>query len=118
VTTRLVAANPDQGLAKAFTVVMVASTVQIFFGVPKLGRYITLMPYSVISGFMSGIRILLVFTQTPPLLGQATPAGGPLAVLLLPRRGPLDGLVDRLGEHRAAELARLAVDVARATRTA
>src|SRR6056297_2513925 len=44
VITRLVAANPDQGLAMAFTVVMVAGIVQILFGVLRLGRYITLMP--------------------------------------------------------------------------
>ena len=86
VITRLVAANPDQGLAMAFTVVMVAGIVQILFGVLKLGRYITLMPYSVISGFMSGIGILLIFTQIAPLLGQAAPAGGPLALVrALPR---------------------------------
>ncbi|MFW5744931.1 MAG: SulP family inorganic anion transporter [Spirochaetota bacterium] len=86
VITRLVAANPEHGLAMAFTVVMVAGIVQILFGVLKLGRYITLMPYSVISGFMSGIGILLIFTQIAPLLGQAAPAGGPLAVVrALPR---------------------------------
>jgi SulP family sulfate permease len=81
VITRLLAANPEQGLAMAFTVVMVAGIVQIAFGVLKLGRYITIMPYSVISGFMSGIGILLIITQIAPLLGRPAPAGGALGVL-------------------------------------
>jgi len=81
VITRLIAANPDQGLAMAFTVVMVAGVFQIAFGALKLGRYITLMPYSVISGFMSGIGVLLVITQIGPLLGQVNPGGGAIGTL-------------------------------------
>ena len=48
----LTAANPENGLAMAFTVVMLAGVFQILFGVLKLGKYVTLMPYTVISGFM------------------------------------------------------------------
>ncbi len=81
VITRLVATNPEHGLAMAFTTVMVAGLVQIAFGVLKLGRYITMMPYSVVSGFMSGIGVLLVFTQVGPLLGQSAPAGGAIGVI-------------------------------------
>ena len=81
VVTRLVAANPEYGLAMAFTTVMVAGLVQIVFGILKLGRYITMMPYSVVSGFMSGIGVLLVLTQIGPLLGQPSPAGGALGVI-------------------------------------
>ncbi|NBF39420.1 MAG: STAS domain-containing protein [Spirochaetes bacterium] len=85
VVTRLIAANPEQGLAMAFTVVMVAGAFQIIFGLLRLGRYITMMPYSVISGFMSGIGLLLIITQIGPLLGHPAPAGGALgAVRALP----------------------------------
>ena len=55
VVTAMVARYPETGLAMAFTVVMIAGLTQILFGLWKLGKYITLMPYSVISGFMSGI---------------------------------------------------------------
>ncbi len=82
VVTRLVAQHPESGLAMAFTVVMVAGLFQIAFGLLKLGRYITLMPYSVISGFMSGIGVLLVLTQVGPLLGAERVAGGALQTLL------------------------------------
>ena len=72
----LTAANPENGLAMAFTVVMLAGVLQIVFGVLKLGRYVTLMPYTVISGFMSGIGIILIILQIAPFLGQANPKGG------------------------------------------
>jgi SulP family sulfate permease len=76
VLTTMMAANPDQGLAMAFTVVMIAGVFQIILGLLKLGKYITLMPYSVISGFMSGIGVILILLQIAPFLGQAAPAGG------------------------------------------
>ncbi|MGB3201443.1 MAG: SulP family inorganic anion transporter, partial [Nodosilinea sp.] len=60
VIAQLIAANPENGMAMAFTVVMLAGLFQIIFGVLKLGRYVTLMPYPVISGFMSGIGVILI----------------------------------------------------------
>ena len=72
----LTAANPEQGLAMAFTVVMLAGILQIIFGFLKLGRYVTMMPYTVISGFMSGIGVILIILQLAPFLGQASPKGG------------------------------------------
>jgi SulP family sulfate permease len=76
IVANLTAANPDNGLAMAFTVVMLAGVFQIVFGIFKLGKYITLMPYSVISGFMSGIGVILIILQIAPFVGQATPKGG------------------------------------------
>ena len=81
VIANLTAANPENGLAMAFTVVMMAGVFQILFGVLRLGKYITMMPYTVISGFMSGIGIILVILQLAPFLGQASPAGGVIGTL-------------------------------------
>ncbi|WP_444888479.1 SulP family inorganic anion transporter [Microbulbifer sp. JMSA008] len=78
VITTMMAEHPDQGLAMAFTVVIMAGIFQIALGALKLGKYIVLMPYSVVSGFMSGVGIILVILQIGPLLGQPTPAGGPM----------------------------------------
>lgn len=75
------AASPEQGLAMAFTVVMMAGALQILFGFLKLGRYITMMPYTVISGFMSGIGFILIILQFGPFLGQAIPRGGVMGTL-------------------------------------
>ena len=81
VIASLTARNPETGLAMAFTVVMLAGVFQIAFGFLRLGRYITQMPYTVISGFMSGIGIILVVLQIGPFLGQAIPKGGVMGTL-------------------------------------
>ncbi|QKD81024.1 SulP family inorganic anion transporter [Thermoleptolyngbya sichuanensis A183] len=81
VIASLVATDPDNGLAMAFTVVMLAGIFQILFGIFKLGKYVTLMPYSVISGFMSGIGVILVILQIAPFLGQRAPKGGVLGTV-------------------------------------
>jgi len=81
VIASLTARHPEHGLAMAFTVVMLAGVFQIIFGLLKLGRYITQMPYTVISGFMSGIGLILVILQIGPFLGQAIPKGGVMGTL-------------------------------------
>ncbi|MFW5724492.1 MAG: SulP family inorganic anion transporter, partial [Halochromatium sp.] len=78
----MLAANPEQGMAMAFTTVMLTGVFQVIFGLLKLGRYVTMMPYTVISGFMSGIGFILIIIQLPPLLGYASPPGGVLGSLL------------------------------------
>lgn len=81
VIASMIAANPEQGLAMAFTTVMMTGLFQILFGIFKLGRFVTLMPYTVVSGFMTGIGFILIIIQLPPLLGHASPAGGVLGSL-------------------------------------
>ena len=66
--------------AIAFTVVMLAGLLQIGFGVARIGQYISLMPFPVISGFMSGIGIIIIFLQLAPLIGHATPPGGVVVI--------------------------------------
>ena len=63
--------DPTQGAALAFTVVMMGGLFQIAFGMFKLGKYIELVPLPVVSGFMSGIGVIIIFLQFGPLLGQA-----------------------------------------------
>jgi SulP family sulfate permease len=81
VIAHLTAANPENGMAMAFTVVMMAGVFQIILGSLKLGKYVTLMPYTVVSGFMSGIGIILIILQTAPFLGQASPKGGVIGTI-------------------------------------
>ncbi len=73
--------SPEQALAMAFSVGVLAGIFQILFGLFRLGRYVTMMPYTVISGFMSGIGIILVLLQLGPFLGQAPPKGGVMGTL-------------------------------------
>ena len=81
VLTSMMASSPEGGVAMAFTVVMIAGLFQITLGYLKLGKYITLMPYSVISGFMSGIGIILIILQIAPFLGHPSPSGGVMGTL-------------------------------------
>jgi len=42
---------------------------QILFGIIRLGRYIRYIPYPVLSGFMSGIGVIIILQQLYPLVG-------------------------------------------------
>ncbi|MCQ2273954.1 MAG: SulP family inorganic anion transporter [Bacteroidales bacterium] len=42
---------------------------QILFGVIKIGKYVRYIPYPVLSGFMSGIGIIIILQQLYPLVG-------------------------------------------------
>ncbi len=42
---------------------------QILFGIIKLGKYIRYIPYPVLSGFMSGIGVIIILQQLYPLVG-------------------------------------------------
>jgi SulP family sulfate permease len=81
VLTSMMAKYPETGMAISFTIVMMAGAFQILLGTLKLGKYITLMPYSVISGFMSGIGVILIILQLSPLLGHPSPSGGVMGTL-------------------------------------
>ena len=71
--------NPDLGAGEILPMVMAAVVIgglfQILFGILKLGKYITLVPYSVVSGFMSGIGVIIITIQLGPLLGITTGGG-------------------------------------------
>jgi len=77
----MLARHPEQGMAMAFTVVMMAGVVQILLSSLKLGRYITMIPYSVISGFMSGIGCILILLQLGPLIGAKAPEPGVMGTI-------------------------------------
>jgi SulP family sulfate permease len=82
IITDFVARDPEYGMSLAFTVVMLGGLFQIMMGVMKLGRYISLVPFPVVSGFMSGIGFIIILIQIGPFLGHPAPAGGPLASML------------------------------------
>ena len=65
----------------AFTAVILGGGLQILLGVSGIGRYITLVPYPVISGFMSGIGCIIIILQLGPLVGHAAKEEGVLATL-------------------------------------
>lgn len=46
---------------------------QILFGLIRLGKYVRYIPYPVLSGFMSGIGVIIILQQIYPLIGMKTP---------------------------------------------
>lgn len=46
---------------------------QILFGLLKIGKYVRYIPYPVLSGFMSGIGVIIILQQIYPLVGCKSP---------------------------------------------
>jgi len=67
--------------SEAFTIVMLGGILQILFGVLRLGRFINYTPVSVVSGFMSGIGIIIILIQSLPSFGLTSPGGGPVGAI-------------------------------------
>jgi SulP family sulfate permease len=67
---------------------IMAGLMQAMLGVLKLGKYIKYIPYPVVSGFMSGIGIIIIITQLFPFIGADSPAGGAFGTIASIRRIP------------------------------
>jgi len=63
-------------LAEAFTIVMLAGFIQAALGLARIGRFVAYTPYSVISGFMTGIGVIIMIVQIAPFLGSPVAVGG------------------------------------------
>ena len=86
VVMALVVIHFTDNLAAAFAVVILAGFIQILFGKFGIGRYIKLSPQPVVSGFMSGIGIIIIILQLPPMLGLTGMNGLTLEILVaIPR---------------------------------
>jgi len=70
---------PDIGVMAG--IVIFAGAFQILLGLFRAGSYIRYMPYPVISGFMSGIGLIIVIQQIFPFLGGVAPASDPFGIL-------------------------------------
>lgn len=46
---------------------------QIIFGLIKIGKYVRYIPYPVLSGFMSGVGVIIILQQLFPLIGMKSP---------------------------------------------
>ncbi|RXK14284.1 sulfate permease [Halarcobacter mediterraneus] len=52
-----------------FAVIFLSGLIQISFGIIKIGKWIKYIPYPVISGFMTGIGIIIIVLQINPFIG-------------------------------------------------
>ncbi len=67
--------------ALAFTTVILGGLMQVLFGSLRLGRYVAFVPFTVISGFMSGIGCIIIAIELAPLFGHPAAQGGVLAAI-------------------------------------
>ena len=68
-------------LAEALSVVVLAGLLQVLLGLSKIGRFVAYTPYMVVSGFMTGIGVIIMLMQSLPLLGASGATGGPMAAV-------------------------------------
>ncbi len=72
VIASLIASN-DGDVGKALPIIlavfMLSGFMQVVLGLMKLGKYIRYIPYPVVSGFMTAIGLIIISTQTLPVLG-------------------------------------------------
>jgi len=87
----------SDNLSTAFLIVMLGGAIQIGLGLVRVGRYVSYTPYSVVSGFMSGIGIIIILIQTLPFFGLPTASGGPLGAVSawshIPGKMSMDALI-------------------------
>lgn len=65
----------------ALMAVILGGVFQILLGLSRVGQYIALVPYPVISGFMSGIGCIILILQLGPLVGHAASPEGVVQTL-------------------------------------
>lgn len=78
VTVAIVAAtkftsDPVLSLGLVFLTFFLSGIFQILFGVAGIGKYIRYIPYPVLSGFMTGVGLIIITFQLFPLFGELSP---------------------------------------------
>ena len=81
VAMAVIVTSQADGFADAFTIVVLAGLIQVLLGVMRIGRFVSYTPYSVISGFMSGIGVIVILVHIMPFIGWSVVSGGPLNTL-------------------------------------
>lgn len=73
-------AAPQFVLLLMILVALASGLLQVLFGAIGLGRLIKYMPYPVVSGYLSGVGLIIILSQVPKFLGA--PPGVALAEVL------------------------------------
>lgn len=69
------AGSLEEGFGLVVTTFFLAGVMLVVFGLCKLGAYIQYIPYPVVSGFMTGIGLIIIIFQIFPSLGLDSPSG-------------------------------------------
>lgn len=77
---------PDGGpdLAFAFGIIFCSGVIMILIALLRVGRFIYYTPYSVVSGFMCGIGVIIITLQLNPFFGLPTASSITAALAAIP----------------------------------
>jgi SulP family sulfate permease len=78
----LAIAVKQQGIGGAAKVTLVAAVFMMAFSVLRLGRYISKVPPTVVSGFSCGIGAMMVISQLKTIFGLNIPVTGATAIII------------------------------------
>src|SRR6202047_4008730 len=73
--------NGMVNLAIVVAAFLLAGALQLLFGLLRLGGLVRYVPFPVVSGFMSGIGVIIIIQQLYPLVGAAAPSSDALKIL-------------------------------------
>ena len=76
VAMSVIVATHASTLGEAFAIVVLAGLLQVALGILRIGRFVVYTPHVVVSGFMSGIGIIIMLIQSLPFIGAPAPSGG------------------------------------------
>jgi SulP family sulfate permease len=74
----------ESNIGLIVTTILLSGIFQIIFGISKIGKFVQYIPYPVISGFMSGIGIIIIILQINPYLGLPSDASIVHILMTLP----------------------------------
>lgn len=78
----VVIATHADTLPEAVAVIVLGGLLQALLGALRLGRFVAFTPHVVVSGFMSGIGVLVMAIQVLPFLGSDPVPGGAVGMIL------------------------------------
>ena len=85
VMVSVIIAAGGASLAELAVIVVMAGAFQVLFGLLRVGRFVSYMPHIVLSGFISGVGVILIVSQVQTALGTDIPARGAVgAIAALP----------------------------------
>ena len=81
VAMAVIITNYAASLPEALTVVVLGGLLQMSLGLLRAGRFVAYTPHVVISGFMSGIGIIVMLIQVLPFVGAPSVSGGAMGAI-------------------------------------
>jgi SulP family sulfate permease len=100
-----IVATAEGDLNRALPIILLvflfAGIIQILLGIMKVGQYIRYIPYPVVSGFMTGIGVIIIITQVLPLIGYYPKEDNTYVDLFIPEAEEV--ILEKILEEEVAE---------------